>query len=196
MKEWQEISIAVRKPSTELSKRRPCRSALGAKAIECSRKSSRPQRGSPRRPLPSGPRRAPRAAATALRLIPAPAARHKAAPCRSDSNSPSSTTGTARPRAAPAGAARPPAGPAHDRSPRAIRPPATATGARTPRSCALCLARCRSGRAFASPPTPGRTWGSELRTSVRTALDSGGTILRVDRSGASREHFGSKGFAT
>ena len=44
MKEWQETSIAVRKPSREQSTTRPWRSALGAKAIEWSAKSSRPKR--------------------------------------------------------------------------------------------------------------------------------------------------------
>ncbi len=44
MKEWQDTSIASRKPSREQSTTRPCRSARGAKAIECSAKSSRPQR--------------------------------------------------------------------------------------------------------------------------------------------------------
>ena len=44
MNEWQDTSIASRKPSREQSTTRPCRSALGAKAIEWSAKSSRPQR--------------------------------------------------------------------------------------------------------------------------------------------------------
>ena len=44
MNEWHEMSIARAKPSRELSATRPCRSAAGAKAIECSTKSSRPQR--------------------------------------------------------------------------------------------------------------------------------------------------------
>ena len=44
MKEWQDTSIASRKPSREQSTTRPCRSARGAKAIEWRAKSSRPQR--------------------------------------------------------------------------------------------------------------------------------------------------------
>ena len=42
MKEWQEMSIAVRKPSREQSTTRPCRSSRGAKAIEWSTKSILP----------------------------------------------------------------------------------------------------------------------------------------------------------
>jgi hypothetical protein len=37
MKEWQDTSMASRKPSREQSTTRPCRSARGANAIECSR---------------------------------------------------------------------------------------------------------------------------------------------------------------
>jgi hypothetical protein len=46
MNEWQDTSIANRKPSREQSTTRPCRSAFGANAIEWSAKSSRPQRRS------------------------------------------------------------------------------------------------------------------------------------------------------
>lgn len=42
--EWHEMSMARAKPSRELSTTRPCRSLLGANAIECSTKSRRPQR--------------------------------------------------------------------------------------------------------------------------------------------------------
>ncbi len=41
-KEWHEISMARAKPSVELSTTRPCRSASGAQAIECTTKSSPP----------------------------------------------------------------------------------------------------------------------------------------------------------
>ena len=44
MKDQQEISMAWRKPALEQSTTRPCRSAIGANAIECRRKSSRPHR--------------------------------------------------------------------------------------------------------------------------------------------------------
>ena len=44
MKEWHEMSMARPKPSRETSATRPCKSPAGAKAIECSRKSSRPHR--------------------------------------------------------------------------------------------------------------------------------------------------------
>ena len=43
-KEWQETSIALAKPSAEQSSSPPCRSSFGAKAIECTRMSSLPQR--------------------------------------------------------------------------------------------------------------------------------------------------------
>jgi hypothetical protein len=42
MKEWQDTSIARRKPSREQSTTRPCRSLFGAKAMECTTKSRRP----------------------------------------------------------------------------------------------------------------------------------------------------------
>ena len=44
MKDQQEISMAWRKPALEQSTTRPCRSAIGANAIECRRKSRRPHR--------------------------------------------------------------------------------------------------------------------------------------------------------
>ena len=40
--EWQETSIALAKPSAEQLRSPPCRSSLGAKAIECTRMSSWP----------------------------------------------------------------------------------------------------------------------------------------------------------
>ena len=43
-KEWQEMSIALAKPSAEQSSRPPRRSSSGAKAIEWTRMSSLPQR--------------------------------------------------------------------------------------------------------------------------------------------------------
>ena len=43
-KEWQDMSIALAKPSAEQSSRPPRRSSSGAKAIECTRMSSLPQR--------------------------------------------------------------------------------------------------------------------------------------------------------
>ena len=42
--EWQETSMATANPSAEQSSRPPCRSCLGANAIECTRMSSRPHR--------------------------------------------------------------------------------------------------------------------------------------------------------
>jgi hypothetical protein len=44
MNEWQDTSIAREKPSREQSVTRPCRSALGANAIEWTTKSSFSQR--------------------------------------------------------------------------------------------------------------------------------------------------------
>ena len=43
MNEWQETSMATLKPSDELSRSWPCRSSLGAKAIECRAMSRPPQ---------------------------------------------------------------------------------------------------------------------------------------------------------
>ena len=42
MNEWQEMSIAFAKPSALQSSSPPCRSPLGAQAIECTRMSSSP----------------------------------------------------------------------------------------------------------------------------------------------------------
>ena len=41
--EWHDTSIALAKPSAEQLSSPPCRSSFGAKAIECTRMSSRPQ---------------------------------------------------------------------------------------------------------------------------------------------------------
>ena len=42
--EWQDTSMATPKPAAEQLSRPPCRSSLGAKAMECRAMSSRPQR--------------------------------------------------------------------------------------------------------------------------------------------------------
>jgi hypothetical protein len=42
-KEWQDTSMAMPKPSAELSTRRPCKSLAGAKAMAWSAMSRRPQ---------------------------------------------------------------------------------------------------------------------------------------------------------
>ena len=42
-KEWHDTSIALAKPAAEQLSSPPCRSSLGAKAIECTRMSSSPQ---------------------------------------------------------------------------------------------------------------------------------------------------------